>query len=223
MLCRVSGADGALSELGATAEPSSHVLRMNTRTILPRLVIALLLRRASVVVLLTLVSIVIHEFGHFLVYRLGGCPVTVTLQSVRAAAPVDASLDGWAKAAGPALSLLAGSVCLLVARRRPSFTWATAALTNSSLRLFPLVMDITRAVKGATPFSDEGDVARAFASTAVGRLSVLAVPVALSVLLTVLAGREYPFRSHRILKVTGVYLLSLAVGIGVVILDELLR
>jgi hypothetical protein len=84
-------------------------------------------------------------------------------------------------------------------------------------------MDIGRAVKGATPFSHEGEVARAFASSAVGRLSVLAVPVALSVLLIVLTGREYPFRSHRMLKVTGIYLLSLVVGISVVILDELLR
>jgi hypothetical protein len=183
----------------------------------------LLLRRASVVVLLTLVSIALHEFGHFLVYRLGGCPVAVTLQSVRPAAPVGASLDGWAKAAGPALSLLAGSVCLLLARRRPSFTWATASLTNSSLRLFPLVMDVVRAAKGAAPFSDEGDVARALAATAVGRLSVLAVPMAVSVLLTVLAAREYDFRSHRVLKATGIYLLSLVVGISVVILDELMR
>jgi hypothetical protein len=182
-----------------------------------------MLRRAFVVVVLTLAAIALHEFGHFLVYRLGGCPVAITLQSVRPAAAVDASLDGWAKAAGPALSLAAGYVCLVLARRRPSFTWATAALTNSSLRLFPLVMDVVRAVKGAAPFSDEGDVAGALAATSAGRLSTLAMPIALSVLLTVLAAREYDFRSHRILKVTGIYLLSLAVGISVVILDELLR
>jgi hypothetical protein len=84
-------------------------------------------------------------------------------------------------------------------------------------------MDVVRAAKGAAPFSDEGDVARALAATVVGRLTVLAVPVAVSVLLTVLAAREYQFRSHRVLKVTGIYLLSLGVGIGVVILDELSR
>jgi hypothetical protein len=191
--------------------------------VFPGLAVALILRRASVVVVLTLVSIALHEFGHFLVYRLGGSPVAVTLQSVHPVAPVDASLDGWAKSAGPALSLAAGAVCLLLARRRPSFAWATAALTNSSLRLFPLVMDVVRAAKGAAPFSDEGDVARALAATAVGRLSLLALPIALSVLLTVLAAREFQFRSHRMIKATGIYLLSLVVGISVVILDELLR
>ena len=191
--------------------------------VVPRVEAGLLLRRALLVVLLTFVSLALHELAHFLVYRLAGCPVVITLQSVRPAAPVDASLDGWAKAAGPALSLVAGSVCLLLARRRPSFFWATAALTNSSLRLFPLAMDVVRAAKGAAPFSDEGDVARALASTPTGRLSFLAVPVAISVVLSVLAGREYHFRGHRVLKTTAIYLLSLVVGIGVVILDELFK
>jgi hypothetical protein len=157
------------------------------------------------------------------VYRAAGCPVAITLQSVRPVVPVDPALDRWAKAAGPALSLVAGTVCLLLARRRPSFAWASAALTNSSLRLFPLVMDVVRAAKGAQPFSDEGEVVRALASGATGRLSLLAAPVTLSVLLTVLSAKEYPFRSHRLLKASGIYLVSLAVGIGVVILDELLR
>ena len=181
------------------------------------------LRRSLLLVLLTLLSIGVHELGHYVVYTAGGQPVRVTLQSVRPVGAVNPSLDIWAKAAGPAISLLVGLACLLLCRGRSSFALTTAALTNSSIRLFPLVMDASRAVKGARPFSDEGEVAQALLSGVGGRLGLLAVLLGTSLLLSVLAVREYRFRRHPMLKGLGMYLLTLAVGIAVVILDEILR
>jgi hypothetical protein len=180
-------------------------------------------RRAAVVALLTVASIVVHEFGHFLVYSLAGYRVVITLQSVRPFGSVDPTLDHWAKLAGPALSLAAAGLCLAVAHRRQSFAWATASFTNASLRLFPLAMDVGRAIKGGPAFSDEGDVTLALTSASSGRLGLLALPIGLSLLLTVLASREYHFKGQAALKAVAIYLLSLAVGVGVVIVDELLK
>ena len=56
--------------------------------------------------------------------------------------------DLLAKLAGPLASLLAGAICLAIARRRPGFGWATAAFTNASLRLLPLAFDLARALRG---------------------------------------------------------------------------
>jgi hypothetical protein len=182
-----------------------------------------IIRRAAVVVVLTLASIAVHESGHYVVYALAGCPVVVTLQSVHPVGPVADTLDHWAKLAGPAFSFLAAAVCLAVAHRRRSFAWATAALTNASLRLFPLAMDVLRAIKRAPAFSDEGEVALALTAASSRRLWLLAVPIALSILLTGLAAREYHFERRGGLKVGAIYLLSLAVGIGVVVVDELVR
>jgi hypothetical protein len=120
------------------------------------------------------------------------------------------------------VSLVAAAGCLLAARRRPGFAWATAAFTNASLRLFPLAMDVARALRLAPPFSDEGVVARAVSATVAGRLGLLALPIVASLLLTVLAARAYRFGARAGLKALAVYLLSLLVGIGVVIVDELL-
>jgi hypothetical protein len=180
-------------------------------------------RRAAVVAVLTLASVAIHEFGHYVVYALAGYPVVVTLQSVRPVAAVAGTLDHLAKLAGPAFSFLAAAVCLVVAHRRQSFAWATAALTNASLRLFPLAMDVLRAIKRAPAFSDEGEVALALTAASSRRLSLLALPIALSILLTALAAREYRFERRGALKAGAIYLLSLAVGIGVVVVDELVR
>lgn len=180
-------------------------------------------RSVGTVALLTIASIAVHEFGHFLVYHLAGYPVHITLQSVHPVGYVDANLDHWAKLAGPALSLVAAAICLVVARRRPSFAWKTASFTNASLRLFPLAMDVLRAVKRAPAFSDEGEVALALTSATSGRLALLALPMAICLLLTALAAREYHFQRRGLLKSSGIYLLSLSVGVGVVIIDELLR
>ena len=66
-----------------------------------------------------------------------------------------------------------------MAWHRSSFFWVTAAFTNATLRLFPLVMDIIQAIAKATPFSDEGDVVLAMttnpAARAVLLLGILAV------------------------------------------------
>lgn len=179
--------------------------------------------RAGTVALLSLASIVVHEFGHYVVYRLAGYPVHITLQSVHAVGYVDANLDHWAKVAGPALSIVAAAICLVVARRRQSFAWTTASFTNASLRLFPLAMDVSRAFKRAPAFSDEGEVALALTSATSGRLVLLALPITVCLLLTALAAREYHFQRRGLLKSSGIYLFSLSIGVGVVIIDELLR
>jgi len=181
------------------------------------------LSRVGIVALLTIASIAVHEFGHFVVYRLAGYPVHITLQSVHAVGYVDPNLDRWAKVAGPALSLVAAAICLVVARRRPSFAWTTASFTNASLRLFPLAMDVSRAFQGAPAFSDEGEVALALTSAISGRLVFLAIPITVFLLLTALAAREYHFQRRGLLKSFGIYLFSLSIGVGVVIIDELLR
>ena len=130
-------------------------------------------QRVSIVVLLTLAAIAFHELGHFIVHQLGGCPVRITLQSVRPIGNVSASLNDLALAAGPACSLIAAIVCLLVARHRPSFFLVTAAFTNATLRLFPLTMDVLRAMKKAEPFSDEGNLAITITTGPAGRVIFL--------------------------------------------------
>jgi len=179
-------------------------------------------RLAFAIVLLTWLAIEVHELGHFTTYILFGYHARMSLQRVTPIGDVPAWMDHWAKFAGPAVSLIAGAILLVVARRRPSFGWVTASFTNVSLRLFPCVMDLLRAVRGARPFSDEGEVALAFSSSAFVRSALILLVIALSMGLTILAAREYRFQSKVFFKSLLVYLLSLSVGIGVVILDELL-
>jgi hypothetical protein len=180
-------------------------------------------QRAGIVVLLTLVAIAFHELGHFVVYQLGGCPVRITLQSVRPIGNVSASLNDLALAAGPAFTLIAAIVCLLVARHRPSFFWVTAAFTNATLRLFPLTMDVLRAIKKAVPFSDEGNLAITITPSPAGRVIPLLGVFAVFLLLSVVIARLYDFQRHRTAKVVGIYILSLAACIAIVLIDELLR
>ena len=188
-----------------------------------RLKSAKMAQRASIVVLLTLAAIAFHELGHFIVYQLGGCPVRITLQSVRPIGNVSASLNDLALAAGPAFSLIAAVVCLLVARHRPSFFWVTAAFTNATLRLFPLTMDVLRAIKKAEPFSDEGNLAITITTSPAGRVILLLGVFAVFLVLTVVTARLYNFERHRTAKVVGIYFLSLTAGIAIVLIDELLR
>ena len=182
-----------------------------------------LARRVVIIVVLALGSIAIHEFGHFVVYKAARVPVHVTLQSVRAVGYVDPVVDLWGKFAGPALSWIAAVGFLAVARRKPGFVWTTASFTNASLRLFPCAMDLLRAFKNAKPFSDEGDIALAISKGAHGRELIVLAALGLSFVLTVLAARHYHFTGKGRLKAVGIYLLSLAVGIGVVLVDELTR
>ena len=125
-------------------------------------------QRIGIIIVLTLFSIALHEFGHFIVYSLTGVPVHVSLQSVRPTGDVDASLDHWAKFAGPGVSWLAAITFLAIVAKNPGFAWTTAAFTNASIRLFPCVMDFVRAVRGRPPFSDEGDVALALTKSSPG-------------------------------------------------------
>ena len=103
-----------------------------------------------------------------------------------------------------------------------TFVWATAAFTQASLRLFPLGFDLVRAIRGAVPFSDEGELARAVSGAVPIRVALVLVCCAVFGTLSVLAARTFPFRRRRWLGVAAVYLGSLAVGIGAVLADELL-
>ena len=179
--------------------------------------------RAALLALLTFAAIAIHEIGHFLVYWGAGIPVRITLQSVHAAEPVPAALDHWALAAGPVLSVVAAAAFLLAARARPGFFWASAAFTNASLRLFPMAFDIVRALKGGRPFSDEGSIALAWTPAPLGRALLLSVPAIVYLALTALAARSYRFATRPLLRILGVYVYTVAIGICVVLVDELLH
>ena len=179
-------------------------------------------RCATIIVLLTWIAIELHELGHFLVYTLAGYHARMSLQRVTPSADVPALLDPWAKLGGPVVSWVAGATFLVVARRRSGFTWVTASFTNGSLRLFPCVMDLLRAVKGTRPFSDEGDVTLAITTNPSGRASLVLVAIAFSLGLTFLSGREYRFRTKRFFKCLLIYGLSLAFCIAVVLVDEIM-
>lgn len=183
---------------------------------------ASLVQRIGLVVALTVVSVVLHECGHYIVYRLAGYPVRISLQSVKPIGSVDPHLDLLAKFAGPAVSLVAAILLLAVARRRPTFFWATAALTNASLRIFPCVMDLLRALRNGKPFSDEGEVVLAITHSGASRVSIMIAVIALFSVLSIFTGRQFPFENKRALKATSVYLLTFIVGVGIVLADELL-
>jgi hypothetical protein len=179
--------------------------------------------RLSTVILLAIVSIALHELGHFSVYRLAGCPVRITLQSVRPIGHVSRALNLLALAAGPAFSLIAAGLCLFMVWRRPSFFWVTAAFTNATLRLFPLVIDIIQAIANTTTFSDEGDVMIAITTNPAARAILLLGIFAVFFTLAVVIARRYRFEKHRAVKSIGIYLLSLAVGIAVLLIDQKLH
>lgn len=181
------------------------------------------LRRLGVIVLLSLMSIPLHELGHYTVYRLTDIPVHITLQSVRPITSISGPIAVLGLAAGPAFSVVAALACLLIAQQRPGFFWATAAFTNASIRLVPCAMDLLRAFSGGAPFSDEGDIAVALTHSVVARCLLILCVFAVSAILTVLAAHQYHYQKHSMLKVLGIYLLSLGVGIGVVLVDGLLH
>lgn len=180
-------------------------------------------QRVAIIIVLTLFSIAVHEFGHFIVYSLAGVPVHVSLQSVRPTGDLDASLDHWAKFAGPGLSWLAAITLMAIGARHPGFGWTTVSFTNASIRLFPCVMDLVRAARGTPPFSDEGDVALALTKSSPGRASLIVLTIAVSLTLTVLAARQYRFVGKPVLKSFAVYIVSLTVGVAVVIVDEVVN
>jgi len=180
------------------------------------------LRRAGIVVLLSAVAIEVHEFGHRAVFWLTGTPARMGFQRVDPTVPVSHALWLWGKAGGPLVTLVLSAVLVAVARRHRTFAWATAAFTQASLRLFPLAFDLARAVRGAAPFSDEGELALAVSTAVPVRVALVAIACAVFATLTVLAARTFPAGRRRWLGVAAVYLGSLAVGIGAAIADDLL-
>jgi hypothetical protein len=179
-------------------------------------------RRVTLVVLLSAVAIEMHELGHRAVFWLSGTPARMGFQRVDPTVPVSESLRLWGKAGGPLVTLVAALVLLALARRHPSFGWAAAAFTQASLRLFPLTMDLARALRGARPFSDEGELALALTRVSAGRFSLLLAIWLVFGALSLLTARTFPFGRRRWLGVAAVYVGSLAVGIGAALTDELL-
>lgn len=173
-------------------------------------------RRVGIIALLSIASIPLH-------YKLANIPVHVTFQSVRPISPVSGPVALLGLVAGPAFSLIAALACLLIARRHPGFFWPTAAFTNATVRLFPCVMDLLRVFQKSTPFSDEGDFALALTHSPIARCLIILCFFAAAFILTVLAVRQYHFQKHTALKALGIYVLSLATGICVLIADALLH
>ena len=84
-------------------------------------------------------------------------------------------------------------------------------------------MDVVRAARNAPAFSDEGTVAMGISSAGWARISLLTIPIGISLVLTVLAAREYRFANRPVLRSIALYLFTLLIGIGVVIADEILN
>jgi hypothetical protein len=78
-------------------------------------------------------------------------------------------------------------------------------------------------IQGRNPFCDEGDIALHVTTTQIGRGFIVLLFLLFALLLSALAARQFPVRGRRMLKVVAVYLLTLAVGIGVAITDELIH
>jgi hypothetical protein len=179
--------------------------------------------RVAMVVALSCCAIELHELAHLAAYAAFGIPARLGFQRVDPLVPVHGPVRAVALLAGPAASLAAAAILLAVARRRGGFGWATAAFTNASLRLFPLAMDLSRALRGAPPFSDEAEAALALSAGRGARVAMVPAWLVACALLTVAAGRAYRFGSRPVLKCAAIYLLSLAVGILAVVIDDLRR
>jgi hypothetical protein len=63
--------------------------------------------RVCIVALLSIVSIPVHELGHYTVYKIANIPVHVTFQSVRPKTPLSGPVAMLRLVAGPAFSLIA--------------------------------------------------------------------------------------------------------------------
>ncbi len=172
--------------------------------------------------LLSAAAIELHELGHRVVFWLAGTPARMGFQRVDPIVPVSEALRLWGKAGGPLVSLLLAVLLLQVAKRRASFAWSTAAFTQASLRLLPLTLDLLRAVRARTPFSDEGELVLALSSSPPVRTALVLAVWLLFAWLTLLAARTFPVPRRRWLVVLAVYLGSLAVGIAAVVADDVL-
>lgn len=182
-----------------------------------------LARRLGIVVFLSLISIPLHELGHYIVYKSANIPAHITFQSVRPIVSITGPIAMLGLAGGPAFSLIAAIACLLIAKQRPGFFWITAAFTNATLRLFPCAMDLLHAIQGKMPFSDEGEIAMMLTQSSFARFLVVLCFFAAAAILTILAARSYRFHRYTSVKAFGIYLVSLATGICILIVDELLH
>jgi hypothetical protein len=180
-------------------------------------------RRLGIVVFLSLISIPLHELGHYVVYKFAQIPVHITFQSVRPITSISGPTAMLGLAGGPAFSLIAAVACLVIPTQRDRFFWITAAFTNATLRLFPCTMDMLHGIQGKMPFSDEGEIAIMLTHSSFARFLVVLCFFATAATLTVLAARRYRFHKYTSLKAFGIYLLSLGTGICVLIVDELLH
>jgi hypothetical protein len=173
------------------------------------------------IVLLSVIAIIIHESGHLMVYKLAGYSVRITLQSVRPVGNVDPEWNALALAAGPMASVLAAIAFLAIARHYDySFGWVTAAFTNATLRTFPCAMELVRAISGGHAFSDEDTIIASAITGRVPRAAIIALLLGAYMTLSVVAARRYRFASYHALKAIAIYVLILAVGISIAILDQ---
>jgi len=178
--------------------------------------------RAGIILLLAWLGLELHEFGHLLVYWINDHRAWISFQRLHPIGDVPERVKLWAKPAGPIISLLAGALLLLVARRRRGFAWITASFVNSAFRIFPCLIAIVRVLTGASNgFSDEGDIAFAITDNVVGRIGVILVVLIPAIWLTVLAAKEYRFTRRPILKSVAVYAVSFSVGLIAFRLDAL--
>jgi len=104
---------------------------------------------AGTIIVLTLFSIALHEFGHFIVYSLGSVPVQVSLQSVRPIGNVDALLEHWAKFAGLGLSWLAAITFLAIAARHPPFVFDNIKVAGQLISKMPDAYALAEKVRRA--------------------------------------------------------------------------
>jgi hypothetical protein len=183
---------------------------------------SVVVKRVGTIALMAWVAIELHELGHLLAYSVAGYPARMSFQRVDPTVAVPGPVRLWAELAGPVASLVAAAVLLAIALRRPGFAWITAAFASASIRLLPCAMDLVRAVRGARPFSDEGEVAMALTTSRPGRAGLVLLALLPGLWLTARTAREYRFRGHAAVKAVLVYALTLSVGIFAILLDDLL-
>jgi len=177
--------------------------------------------RTLALVALAWLSIELHELGHFTVYTLAGYHARMHLQTVMPMSDVPARVDHLALFAGPAASAILAILFLVIAQSRGGFAWAAASFTNATIRLFPLTMDLIRAVQGGKAFSDEGTLALAVTHSPIGRSCLVVLALAVFLTLAFLAAMAFRFRRFVFWKAFGIYVFTLVIGIGVVLIDEL--
>jgi hypothetical protein len=83
-------------------------------------------------------------------------------------------------------------------------------------------MDLLRALKGASPFSDAGELTIAFTGSQIARVTVMALVLGTWLALSAFVAREYRFKGRKLPKVLAIYALGRAAAIPTILLDGLL-